>query len=82
MFVKKIIHPDLLLSHLDVNAIMLYRHRKDVDNYNDHIVDKLFKNSTIYNVSIDSNAFEMVELNCWIMIQNSTKSKKLQSMFV
>jgi hypothetical protein len=56
---------------------MLYTHREDVDNYNNHIVDKLFQNSTIYNVNIDSNAFEMVELNCWIHDPKFNQIKKV-----
>jgi hypothetical protein len=55
-----------LLSHFDVNAIMLCTQKEDVDNYNNHMVDKLFQNSTICNVSIDSNAFETTKLDYWI----------------
>ncbi len=55
-----------LLSHFDVDAIMLCTQKDAVDNYNNHMVDKLFQNSTIYNVSIDSNAFETTKLDYWI----------------
>jgi hypothetical protein len=58
--------PDSLLSHLYVDAIVLCTQRKDVDNYNNHVIDKLFQNCTIYNVNIDSNAFETTELDYWI----------------
>lgn len=75
---KNIIPLDRLLSHLDVHAIMLCTHREYVDNYSNHIVDKLFKKSTIYNVSIDSNAFEMVELDCWIHDPKFNLIKKVE----
>ncbi len=63
---KNIKLPNNLLSHLDVDAIMLCTQKEDVDNYNNHMVDKLFQNATIYNVSTDSNAFETTKLEYWI----------------
>jgi hypothetical protein len=50
MFVlqKNIIPPNSLLSHLNANAIVLCTLRECVDNYNNHMVGKLFQNSTIY----------------------------------
>jgi hypothetical protein len=50
MFVcqKNIIPPNSLLSHLNADATILCAHKKCVDNYNNHMVGKLFQNSTIY----------------------------------
>jgi hypothetical protein len=38
---------------------MLCIDKENVDNYN-NMIDILFQNTTIYNMSIDSNAFEMI----------------------
>jgi cytidylate kinase len=63
------------LTDLDVNATMLCTNKKNVDNYN-NMIDILFQNTTIYNMIIDSNAFEMIELYNWIHNPKFNQIKK------
>lgn len=41
------------------------------------MVDILFQNTTIYHMSIDSNAFEMIELYGWIHNPKFNQKKKV-----
>lgn len=65
-----------ILSKIDIETTVLCTHRVDVDKYNDIMISKLFDVNEVYEIPIDSNAFNVKELGGWINDPKFNQLKK------
>ncbi len=57
---------DEILSNTNATTIILCIHQKDVNNYNNLVLEKLFLSNEIFDVALDTNVSKFEHMQQWI----------------